>query len=181
MRNTTKSILSIVSIGLVAASYKYGIETYAAQNGQLSSLGGGVTPTATPSTPTETSTPTTEPTASANSSGGAPKATTAPKPVATKKPSGGSSGSSSTSTVSKTGDAIDYSFGTYQVSVTKTNGAITAVDLVQGSYTRVPQGTNNWLVQSAVASQGSSFGNISRATYTTMAFKDALDSALAKF
>ncbi len=185
MRSTTKSILSIVSIGLVAASYKYGIESYAAQNGQLTSLGGGVTPTATPSTPApstgggaSTATPAPAP---SQSTGSKPAATSAPKPTTPAKPAKPSTTGGTASKVTKSGDPIDYNFGTYQVSVTKTNGSITAVDLIQGSYTRVPQGTNAWLAASAVASQGSSFGNISRATYTTMAFKDALDSALAKF
>ena len=185
MRSTTKSILTVVSIGLVAASYKYGVESYAAQNAQLSSLGTPVVPTenVTQPTPQESSTPTPDPTATAKTSTNTPKATATPKPKAktTQKPSNSSNGSGSSAAVTKTGDPIYYNFGTYQVSVTKTNGSITAVDLLQASYTRVPQGTNNWLVQSAIASQGSSFGNISRATYTTMAFKDALDSALAKF
>lgn len=185
MRSTTKSILTVVSIGLVAASYKYGVETYAAQNSQLSSLGGPVVPTEAVTQPTtqESATPTPDPTATAKTPTNTPKATATPKPKpkATKKPSSGSSNSSGSASVTKTGEPIYYNFGTYQVSVTKANGTITAVDLLQGSYTRVPQGTNTWLVQSAIASQGSSFGNISRATYTTMAFKDALDSALAKF
>jgi uncharacterized protein with FMN-binding domain len=185
VRNTTKSILSIVSIGLVAASYKYGIETYAAQNGQLSSLGGPVAPTETVSTPrprtdggANAAAPTPTP---SKSSGSKPAATSAAKPATPAKPAEPATTGGSASTVTKSGDPIDYNFGTYQVSVTKTNGAITAVDLIQGSYTKVPNGTNAWLVASAVASQGSSFGNISRATYTTIAFKDALDSALAKF
>ena len=200
MRSTTKSILSVVSIGLIAASYKFGVESYAAQNSQLSSLGGPVAPTenggVSPS-PTETSgsTDTATPTPSATGSSGSkpastPKATASnPKPT---KPAATQPATAPTvdpvtppvaapAVATKTGNAIRYNFGTYQVSVTKTDGTITAVNLIQASYTRVPQGTNNWLVQSAIASQGSSFGNISRATYTTMAFKDALDSALAKF
>lgn len=189
MRSTTKSILTVVSVGLIAASYKFGIESYAAQNAQLSSLGGPVVPTDNGgnlapqpinSAATDTPTPTPTKTSSTGSNPAAtstPKATAAPKPKATKKSTTGSG----SSTATKTGDPIYYEFGTYQVSVTKTSGSITAVDIIQGSYTRVPNGTNAWLVASAVASQGSSFGNISRATFTTMAFKDALDSALAKF
>ena len=199
MRSTTKSILAVVSVGLVAASYKFGIESYAAQNGQLSSLGGPVVPTETGGNPAA------QPDDSGANTAPAPTPSdtksTANTPSATPKPKPTSSGSKPVATqptttpttdpapkpvtgpsvVTKTGAAVYYSFGTYQVSVTKTDGTITAVNLIQGSYTRVPNGTNNWLVQSAIASQGSSFGNISRATYTTMAFKDALDSALAKF
>jgi uncharacterized protein with FMN-binding domain len=36
-------------------------------------------------------------------------------------------------------------------------------------------------VQYAIQAQGASFGNLSGATYTTNAFKQALSSALAKF
>jgi hypothetical protein len=69
------------------------------------------------------------------------------------------------------------------VSVTKTGSTITAVNILQGTFTKSTygSGTNALLVQSAIASQGSGFGSISRTTYTTKAFKDALDSALAKF
>jgi uncharacterized protein with FMN-binding domain len=200
VRGTTKSILAVVSVGLVAASYKFGIESYAAQNSQLSSLGGPVVPTDNGGNPAP------QPDTSGANNAPAPTPTdtksTATAPAATPKPKPTTSGSkpaatqpattqttdpaapppvSSPAVVTKTGGAIRYNFGTYQVSVTKTDGSITAVNLIQASYTRVPNGTNTWLVQSAIASQGSSFGNISRATYTTMAFKDALDSALAKF
>ena len=199
MRSTTKSILTVVSVGLIAASYKFGIESYAAQNGQLSSQGGATVPTENvgnpapqPDTSGATNNPAPTPT-DTKSAATTPAAT--PKPKVTKpgsKPAATEPTTtpttdpapppvSSPAVVTKTGNAIRYNFGTYQVSVTKTDGSITAVNLIQSGYTRVPQGTNNWLVASAIASQGSSFGNISRATYTTMAFKDALDSALAKF
>lgn len=184
MRSTTKSILTVVSVGLIAASYKFGIESYAAQNGQLASLGGQVAPTeiASPSAPNTSAGGNTEaPTTPSQTSGSKPAATSAAEPTTPAKPAKPATTGGSASTVTKSGDPIDYNFGTYQVSVTKTNGAITAVDLIQGSYTRVPNGTNAWLAASAVASQGSSFGNISRATFTTIAFKNALDSALAKF
>jgi uncharacterized protein with FMN-binding domain len=38
-----------------------------------------------------------------------------------------------------------------------------------------------YLVQYAIQSQGTGFGNLSGATYTTDAFKQALSSALSKF
>jgi uncharacterized protein with FMN-binding domain len=37
------------------------------------------------------------------------------------------------------------------------------------------------LVQAAIAANGTNFGNLSGATYTTDAFKQALESALGKF
>jgi len=79
-----------------------------------------------------------------------------------------------------TGDAIPYQFGTVQLSVTKANGKITAIGMVQASATNGRQQAFSYLVQAAVTAQGSSFGNISGATYTTDAFKQALYSAIQK-
>jgi uncharacterized protein with FMN-binding domain len=63
----------------------------------------------------------------------------------------------------------------------KTDGKITSVTLPQASATNGRQGAFSSLVSAAVKAQGSSFGNLSGATYTTDAFKQALDSALSKF
>ena len=79
-----------------------------------------------------------------------------------------------------TGAAIKYVFGTVQVSVTRVNGKISSVGLVQATATNGRAGAFTYLQQYAVQSQGSSFANISGATYTTAAFKQALDSAIAK-
>jgi len=68
-----------------------------------------------------------------------------------------------------------------QLSVTKANGKITKIGLVQAGATGGRQGAFSYLVQYAVAAQGTSFGNLGGATFTTEAFKQALDSALAKF
>jgi uncharacterized protein with FMN-binding domain len=61
------------------------------------------------------------------------------------------------------------------------SGTITAVNLVQASATGGRNSAFSMLQQAAVQAQGSNFGNVSRATYTTQVFKQALDSALAKF
>jgi uncharacterized protein with FMN-binding domain len=61
------------------------------------------------------------------------------------------------------------------------SGTITAVDLVQAGATGGRDNAFPALQQAAISAQGSSFGNVSRATFTTQAFKEALDSALAKF
>ena len=68
-----------------------------------------------------------------------------------------------------------------QISVTKSNGSITAVDLVKGTATDGRSQAFPALLKAALQAQGSNFGNISDATFTTEAFKQALDSALAKF
>jgi uncharacterized protein with FMN-binding domain len=69
-----------------------------------------------------------------------------------------------------------------QISVTKAGSKITDVTIISGGteggeWAVVP----DMLAQAAIDAQGSNFGNISRATHTTDAFKQALESALAKF
>lgn len=131
---------------------------------------GATAPTATKSaTATATPTPTATKTAAA-----------APTPAATPTPT--KTASTSTTSVSKTGSAINYKFGTIQLEVVKSGSKITSINLIQAStkgreWASVP----NILVTTAIAAQGSNFGNMSGATFTTTAFKSALDSALAKF
>ena len=81
---------------------------------------------------------------------------------------------------SATGDQIDYQYGTIQLKVTKTSGKISAVDLVQAGATAGREQAFPTLVSAAISANGSSFGNLGGATYTTEAFKQALDSATSK-
>jgi len=71
--------------------------------------------------------------------------------------------------------------GRIQLSVTKTNGVISSIALDTASATGGRQGAFPYLVQEAIAANGSNIGNISGATYTTDVFRQALDSALSKF
>ena len=82
--------------------------------------------------------------------------------------------------MTKTGDAIEYRFGTVQVSVTKVDGQITAIDLLQAGATGGREQAFSMLVDAAVQANGSGISNIGGATYTTDTFKQALDSALSK-
>ena len=131
---------------------------------------GATAPTATKSaTATATPTPTATKTAAA-------AATPAATPTPTK------TASTSTTSVAKTGSAINYKYGTIQLEVVKSGSKITSINLIQAStkgreWASVP----SMLVTTAIAAQGSNFGNMSGATFTTTAFKSALDSALAKF
>ena len=81
---------------------------------------------------------------------------------------------------SATGDAIQYRYGVVQVKVTKKNGTITAVSTVQGTATAGRQTAFSYLEQYAVSANGTGFSNLSGATFTTDAFKQALDSAINK-
>ena len=98
--------------------------------------------------------------------------------------SSGSSGSNNTATASAThtGAAIAYRYGTIQLEVVKSGSKITAINLIQASthgqqYAQVPP----MLVDAAISANGSGFGNVSGATFTTEAFRSALESALAQF
>ena len=81
----------------------------------------------------------------------------------------------------KTGAAIQYPFGTIQVTVTEKKGKITKIAVGNSSATNGRQAAFPYLVQYAIQSQGASFGNLSGATMTTDTFKQALTSALSKF
>lgn len=128
------------------------------------------TPTATKSaTATATPTPTATKTAAA-----------AATPTATPTPT--KTTSTVATSVAKTGSAINYKYGTIQLEVVKSGSKITSINLIQVStkgreWASVP----SMLVTTAIAAQGSGFGNISGATFSTQAFKSALESALAKF
>ena len=222
MRQTTKAFISIASIGLIAASYKFGLEAPAAfanaealaqaQNpnqatGQPNANPStptepGKTP-ATPSTPAKPGTPTqpaakpTTPakpssgsgsTGSGSGSTGSGTGSTGSGSTGSGSTGSGSSGSgttggstSTTTEVTKTGTSIRYRFGTIQVAVTKTDGKITAVNLLQAGATGGRSQAFDFLVQYTLDAQGSSFGNISGATYTVDAYKQSLDAALAQF
>ncbi|MFM6963549.1 MAG: FMN-binding protein [Micrococcales bacterium] len=83
--------------------------------------------------------------------------------------------------MTKNGDSVESGFGVVQVQVVKSNGKITAVNMLQANATNGRAGAFPYLVQYAIAANGSSFSNLSGATYTTNAFKRSLESALAKF
>lgn len=78
------------------------------------------------------------------------------------------------------GDAIESGYGIVQVKVTKENGKITSVEMVQANATAGREAAFATLVQASIDSNGSGFGNVSGATYTSTAFKKSLDSALSK-
>lgn len=199
MRKVTQNIVGVLSLGVLATSWSLG---QAAETG----LSLSATPSNTDAAATESAAPTPtasdQPTTAASPAAPVENAGTAPTPTATKnsaasKSSTQSSTSSSTPTKtpapavtkqpatssgSKTGDAVPYKYGVIQLEVVKSGSTITAVNLIQAG-TRGP----DWavvpgiLADAAVSANGSNFGNVSGATFTTQAFKTALESALAKF
>jgi uncharacterized protein with FMN-binding domain len=79
-----------------------------------------------------------------------------------------------------TGDAVDYEFGTIQLSVTTDGSKLTDVGLIQAGANGGREQAFSYLVSDAITANGSNFANLSGATYTTDAFKRALDSAISK-
>lgn len=160
MRKATQNIVGVISLGVLAASWSIG---QAAESGLVV---GAPTASATPSQSSSA-----EPTASSSAK---------PTPTPTK------SATTTAASVTKKSDPITYVAekrqGVMQISVTKKGSAITAIEIISGGteggeYSSVP----GVLAQAAIEAQGSNFGNISRATHTTEAFKKALETALAKF
>jgi uncharacterized protein with FMN-binding domain len=79
-----------------------------------------------------------------------------------------------------TSDQIPYQYGVIELKVTKSAGKLSAIDVGGSSATEGRQQAFPTLVDEAIKAQGSSFGNLGGATYTTDAFKKALDNAIAK-
>lgn len=191
MRSQTKSVVGILSIGVIAASYQLGAHANESAGIQLADAASDATvdainpssqptssdsaTTSSESTPSISASPQSSNNNAASSKGSAsstaaetPAATSTTKPVVT--------------SASKTSSPVNYKYGTVQLEVVKTGSKITDINLIQAStegreYAQVP----SILVQAALSAQGSNFGNVSRATFVTNAFKQALDDALAKF
>jgi uncharacterized protein with FMN-binding domain len=87
---------------------------------------------------------------------------------------------SASGTGSATSDSYESGFGPVQLKVTEVAGKITAIDLVQAQATGGREQAFSYLVQEALSANGATFANISGATYTTEAFKSALNDAMAK-
>lgn len=195
MRSTTKTIVGLASLGVLAASYKFGLEAPAAfananattltGSGSTSSLTDGTSSLgqtdATGSTSSDTNTGSSSSSGSSSGSNGSSSSSSNGSSSSSSGSSNSSSGSASSTTVTKTGDAIQYRYGTVQVSVTKVDGKITDVTLIEAGATGGRAAAFPYLVDYAIQAQGTNFSNLSGATYTTDAFIQSMDSALAQF
>jgi uncharacterized protein with FMN-binding domain len=131
----------------------------------------GASPATTSPTSTGGAAPTTQPTSSTTSpaAGPPPVSTTIPAP---KK-------------ATYTGQDVSYRYGDIQLAVTVVGGRITAIDVPQESATDArSQSINSQavpiLTQEALSAQGVNIDVVSGATYTSDAFAQALQSALAQ-
>ena len=180
MRKATQNIVGVISLGVLATSWSLGQAAETGLSLAASEPTSGTsaapeatatdTPTTQPGVETSTTTELTQNTASVPTP--TKSASSAPSAAPTQKANGGS----------QTGSAIQYKYGVIQVEVVKSGSTITAVNLIQAG-TRGPDWAvvPDMLAEAAVSANGSSFGNVSGATFTTQAFKQALESALAKF
>ena len=182
MRSASKTFVGLAGLGILVAAARAGVpipDAAANVTEPVTNVDGGPTATTTP-TPTATASaapkPGTKPKPTTKPSSTKPSATATPTPKPTPTPPPASSAA-----VTKTSSAINYEFGTIQIKVTKEAGNITAVSYLKQSYTRVPNGTMEYLVNASIQANGSNFTKVSRATVTTNAYKKALEDALAKF
>ena len=198
MRKVTRNAFTIVSFGVLGVGYAVGANAQTAGTFSAASAG---TPTTTSSSSSSSGASSSTPSSSASASASqsqsqsanpsASQTTSAPAPSSSKstqpssapKPSSSSSSSApaSASSVSKTGAAINYRYGTVQLTVVKSGSTITAINLVQAGATGGRQGAFPYLVKEALAAQSASIANLGGATFTTQAFEQALSSALGKF
>jgi uncharacterized protein with FMN-binding domain len=79
-----------------------------------------------------------------------------------------------------TSDRIPYEYGFVEVTVTKSAGKLSVIDIGGSTATDGRQQAYPILIDEALKAQGTSFGNLGGATYTVDAFKTALDNAIAK-
>jgi uncharacterized protein with FMN-binding domain len=79
-----------------------------------------------------------------------------------------------------TSDQIPYEFGYVELSVTRKDGKISAIDVGTSTATDGREQAFPYLVDYAIQAQGTNFANLSGATYTTDAFKAALSNAISK-
>ena len=118
------------------------------------------------------------PSKSASSAPAPSKSTTpAPAPSKTTTPPAPSTKTSNTGNVFT---ERNYG-GRVQITVTKTNGKVTAVDFVVATATDGRARAFPSLAQMAVASNGAAVSNVGGATFTTNTFNQALASAMSKF
>jgi uncharacterized protein with FMN-binding domain len=183
VRISTKTAVSAISLGLLGLSYQLGTTATAATN-TFASPTENASPEATASA-TSSPSPTASAEVATGSSATSESTKTAPQPAvsASASPSASASKPATTTTsgVSKTGDSVESGFGPVQVKVTKVGNKITEITYLQAVATKGRAAAFPYLVQYAIDANGSGFANLSGATYTTDAFKQSLESALAKF
>lgn len=83
--------------------------------------------------------------------------------------------------VTKNSDVIEYKYGVLQISVTALGSEITSVEVIKGDFTNGRAEAYLELNKRLIQQQSLDIGNVSGATYTTEAYKIAIENALRKF
>lgn len=171
-----------ISTSLVAAAVAGGTLSLALQAAEVSQQPslpqseGSTAPGDNTQNPVETSSPapsqsqSPQPSSSASGSGGnQTKPTTAPAPT-------------KTAPVVKTvnSDSINYKYGVVQIELTTTDNKITKIVLLQGDASYGRDAAYSALIDATIQVQGTNYGNVSGATFTTDAFKKAVENAISK-
>lgn len=162
MRKSTAFVASVVALSAVVISLRLG-ELSSEQVIQVD-FSSAPAPSASP-TASESATAKPEPPASSEQS---PKQSASPSKVQTKP-------------VTKKSDVIEYKYGVVQLSVTKSGSEITDVQLLQGDASNGRDKAYKILQDATIQVQGTNYGNVSGATFTTDAYKLAVENALSKF
>jgi len=179
VRTSTKSAIGAITLGVIGLSYNLGEQAVIVSH---SFSAPPLAPSTSPKVPAQ-------PSASASTSPSQGTSTTPTKPSPT-APSPSASSSQTQAPVvipptatSKTiaGPVIQSGYGTVQVKVTKVGSKITDITMLQANATDGRASAFPYLVQYAIDANGTNFANLSGATYTTDAFKQSLNAALAKF
>ncbi len=79
-----------------------------------------------------------------------------------------------------TSDLINYRYGQVQLEVTATGGNIDSIVEKTATATRGYEQVFPYLNEAAIQAQGSDFSNVSGATFSSEAYRQALNSALSK-
>lgn len=179
MRKETRFALGIVGLSAVATSYLVGHQSVPASVALATSVAETATPqptaeASTTTAPSETAQPsaTAEPSATSTAT---PESTSTPKATATATETPASSVVDGTYQSSDVG----YRYGDIQLEVTVQGGKLTGINLLRATtegrgYDQAPP----MLVDAALQAGSADFGNLSGATFTSMAFKQALTDAL---
>lgn len=189
MRKETRMALGVVGLSALTTSYLLGHQSQETGLALSASATSNVelAPQENPETvsePTESPLPVT--TATENPSTATENPTNTPTPTKTVQPKEASTvaaepqpAPADKATGTYASEAVRYKYGTIQLEVSVADGVLTGINMLQATtegkgYDQAPP----ILVDAALQAGGSNFGNLSGATFTTQAFKQALDDAL---
>ena len=161
MRKSTAIVATLVAASSLAISLRLG--DLASQENIVADISTSDPGTVEPSQPSPTPTSSGQESPSPSPTASAAPAKPKPKPV------------------SKNSDVIEYKYGVLQISITVLGNEITEVNVIQGDLTNGREEAYAILTDATVQVQGTNYGNVSGATFTTEAFKLAVESALGKF